>query len=669
VEKSNNQGELIVDAVPQGVSLSSSPPPEFDDQVKLMTPCVDKEHLSAWFVKFLGLRFPDCIVSEHSTSSPMDFAWAVYDAAMSGRAIILIAVAGRESFKTLVLSAVELAIMLHDKRSVVHIGMTGKQASRAKDYLNKEVRNIPLVLGAISAQNATETKFLIDSSEISFEIISCTPKAVQGPHGSLVSFDEIASSIEPQNVKAYKDTSGIPGPSRDGKPPVIVKISSRQAGFSLMEVELDGAKTDKLREVHTWTIIEAMKRCPDERSGTTPVDLWINTLGGKHASVDEFALMRPEEKGDYSFHRVFDGCLKCPLLHVCKAQSKRQKSNSNLLMSVDTVLIKARGNAGMGSTNDHDWIISQLMSLKPSAQGLVLPQFNRKIHVGSWEKLAKVLTGQEHKNLDRVGFVRMARAAGCQFLAGVDFGWAHPTACVYACVDRRGNVYVLDSFAAVQMQDQDFGIMLMNGPHQLYQPETYVCDCEDPAGIAELVSAGLPAVPVLKDKGSVFKGITIIRSLLKVPGTNDMTKVYFHEGLDKQGMGFPDLISEMEKWSFKLDAAGTIVSEEPIDVNDDHISAFRYMLYHLMSGMVFISDGASGNVPGQAPLPEQQAVRNEMLQQAAMMSGVPVEDNLTAERYEPQAGTFRNPMEEKKPKKPGGDGSSGSSGGISWGWT
>jgi len=51
----------------------------------LFTPCQTRDELKQWIITFLGIDLPDQTLSEDSNSNPIDFIWAVYQCALTGK--------------------------------------------------------------------------------------------------------------------------------------------------------------------------------------------------------------------------------------------------------------------------------------------------------------------------------------------------------------------------------------------------------------------------------------------------------------------------------------------------------------------------------------------------------------------------------------------------------
>jgi hypothetical protein len=555
------------------------PPVVFDDRTKLFTEITSKEHLNAWCDKFLGFTLPDCKVTDYADSTPLDFVYECYRAIMDGQALNIIGLSGRDTAKTVSLSIIDLLAMLHDERDAIHIGMISRQAQRAREYLEAYILKNPLIKPLVTKQNTKELRMKLtpESEEIGLELISLDPKQVQGAHKSVVSFDELASSVDPVKMKAYRDASGIPGSSKKGKPAVIIKITSRQTGNTIPEVEIKNAHKTGLK-IRKWTTIDCMKQCPPERSGTTPHPMYINLIKGIVYDERDFAALPFDSKDGFSLAPdIMDKCLSCPLMMYCQGKARYQKSDSLLLRSIDDVIHK------VNTSGSHEWVLAQLMSLQPSQEGLVYPEFNPEIHIPSFEALWETLTGEKAGfNVNRQMFIKELKRRGAYFYGGVDWGYTNPATCIVIAVDKKDNVYVVEAAGAVRKNDVDWTNYIVTEIQTKYDVQMYCPDTENPSGISIMKGRGLPVAHIDKGPGTVRSGINSIKGLLRLPGTNNSTRIYFLPDIKPMVMNHPGLIEEFGLYAYNVDAAGNIQDDKnPAKGSDHHLDGLRYVLFWL----------------------------------------------------------------------------------------
>lgn len=624
-----------------------------DDLKLLMTPCSDKEHLHAWLDYFLGLDFPDCTVSRFSDSNPMQFIWDCYDAIINGKPLGVMALAGRDSFKTLGLSAIDLLAFLHDGRDCIHLAMTKAQGMRARSYLEEAISKNPALQAAIVKQNESQLRFNIDGNLVGMEILPCTPKAVQGGHCSLLTFDELASSMDPTNLRGYKDAHGIVGTSRKGQPAVVIKITSRQTGSSLAEQELKNASKSGL-QIKRWTSLDATQRCEDERSGTVRTPLWIDMKRGQVLSQAEYDQLPLERKAGYRITTdTYDKCRTCPLAAYCQGDLKKQTSKSTVLRKIDDVITKIRLNG------NHDWIMAQIMSLEPSKQGMVFWEYDPAINVPGWNKMWEALTGHvPTQPVTRDQFVAELKKRGAQFYAGQDWGWTHPACTVIIAVDRRENVYVIDAVYKVRHSEPEIAEMVAREYMPKYNFHMVAPDVESPGGIHEMKKRGIP-VPQQQAKKDIKKRVSLIKGFLRVPGTNDQTKLYFAPDLDNSKVpNVEGLLEEMNLYHLEEDAAGNVL-DEPADKYNHGIDALGYIMEWLFGksrALLAMSDPVGETVG--AIVPDMTNI--------AKQQGIVFNDNRDeyAELQGPIGKVPGSGDDDDDPNQGGG-----SPGGFQWSWT
>lgn len=604
--------------------------------------------MQAWIKKFLGFTLPDCKLTQYSDSTPLDFVYEVYRAIMDGTSLSIMALAGRDASKTVSLSVIDLLAMLHDERSAVHIGMTGKQASRARSYLDNYIIKNKLISPSIIKENKSEIVLNVNGKDVGLELISCKPKQVQGAHASLLSYDELASSVEPDIVKGYRDSAGIPGSSDKGKPAVIIRITSRQAGYSLAEQEL---KKGKMKVVK-WTTIDAMERCPDERSGVDFEPLYISILKGTKYTPDEFALLSPADQEDHELVATTRSkCKECPLAVYCQGRSKGQTSTSKLLRRVDDVIQKVHG----GGTNE--WAVSQIMSLQPSSEGLVYFEFKEQIHVPGWNRMWEILTGDTLPptvKITRDMFVARLKKAGASFYAGIDWGWSHPSTCVVVAIDRRDNIFVMDSMGATMKHESEWVDIIKKAYHSKYDIQMYLPDTENPAGVDSFRRASLPVTEIDKGPGSVRRGISVLKSFLRLPGTNKDTKMWFAPDLYSKNPKDNGIMEELLLYHKEIDKEGDIVDDKnPAKEHDHYMDALRYCVDWVMSKAgkaKVLFPGSQDDGRPKSNVPD--------LTEIARMQGIVYTDN--RDQFEHMGHQDDDPDDD--PDNEGG-------GGASWAWT
>jgi hypothetical protein len=623
-----------------------------DELTKLFTPFVDKDHMQAWLSYFLGFVLPDSAgLTKFDESSPAEFVWEVYQAIMEGKPLDIMGLAGRGSGKTVGASVIGLLSILHDTRGFVHAGVTTEQANRAREYFDKYVQKMEILKPFLSGEkNRKKIIFNLPEGGASAEIISLKPARVQGPHQALVIIDEIGSigldsGIASDVLKAYRDSAGILVTSFKSKPGVKVRITSRHSQASIPEQEIANAAKTKLRIVK-WSTISVMKKCPPERSGTELAPLYINVFKDHHYTPEQFHALPENSKDGYELAPdVMDKCHKCPLVSICQGRARFQTSESALLSSIDDVCSKVL-------SQPWDWVLSQLVSLKPSAEALVYHEFDPQIHQPGWNVMWERLTGipADHA-VTRAEFVDMCKKKRCTFLAGGDWGFTAPSTCVVAAIDSKDNIYVLQAYGATGKDDPEFIQDILDHVNPNYPIDAYIPDPENPSGLSLMRKASLPVVEVDKSAGSVRAGINTVKRFLKVPGKNKYTKLFFAPDLASTIPGVPGIMEELVLYEKAIDKATgkPADNENPRGGFDHFLDSLRYLLYW-QYGKAQASVAWAGNL-------DNATQQDSILQQASKTGNFQVNDN--RDEFN-QDGT---------PKKPNDDDDSGPAGGLNFTWT
>lgn len=546
----------------------------------LMTRLDSKEELQQWILGHLYFELPDQKVSRFANSSPLDFAWICYEAMLLKKPLTILSLSGRDSGKTLALSVIDMLAITHFKRDVLHVAMSRDQGNRAKYYIQQFNGKNPVLQNAVITENSKTLKYNIDGEEVGIEIIPANPKAVQGAHGSVLSFDELASSMQPENVRAIKDASGIVGSSKDGAPAIVIKITSRQAGHSLAEQDVKNGKI----KVISWTIFENTERCPDERSGIIPTPLYINNSKGEVLLPEEFEKIAHENKAGFEYiDSTFDKCRNCPIASLCFGDAKKQECTSVTLRKIDDVIVKHEAGGSQ------DWSNAQLMSLKPSTEGVIYWEYDRKKHVPGWNVMWERLTGQKTESpINRNMFIQELKRRGALFYGGIDWGFnPSPSIAIVMAVDKRGFMYVVEAVARIKLNDPAFiNDIIVNDLQPEYDVQMWCPDLANASGRDILKQSGVPTTDDIDKR--IMLGVNLVKSCLRPPGMNGETRIMLAPDLDKNMPKTPNgeissIYDEFDLYHKNVDAAGRVKDMlDPADEYDHFMDALRYLIYWLI---------------------------------------------------------------------------------------
>lgn len=599
----------------------------------LLAPCKTREEFMKWVRYHFKFWLPDQTVSRFADTNPFDAAWEIYDICVNQNnpdgVEELLYVAARGSGKTLGVAIAELAVMLHDRRSVVHVGAIMSQAKRCYSYqqsfmLNEKLKpilnaqkkdpNDPLgsyrVLDKMNMEESIFNLKLKDGTlgKTTLEILPCTLKAVNGPHVPLVVVDEI-DTVSGEGHKAFKDIEGMLD-SRGGQDALRVGISTRKSRYGLMNAQIEEAEQAG-RTVRRWTALEFAKRCPDDRSGTEPTVGYYNPHDLQIITEEQFEAK--DKTGQNEFQRnefPGAGCLECPIGALCLGDAKKQTSQSWMLKPITDVIKKARGNGA-------DWAISQLFNLKPSVEGIVYKEFEERLHVKNWNQLWKILTQKEYPGeCNHDIFVKKCHSMGLTCYAGIDWGWTNPSTVVYFFVDSRDNIYVVRCEGITQVNNPTWAQMIKRKWHNMYRCQLYFPDPANPGDLVTMKQEGLPC-PSKIDK-DVESGIQTVKKFLKSLASPD-PKMFFAQETCQ------DIIIEFQSYHFKTDAAGH-VTDDPAKENDHWLDAIRYAVYALYGKSTFVTANMGVEYNKKVTDNNGNFLRNPSAEEFAKAKGINFDD-------------------------------------------
>lgn len=154
------------------------------------------------------------------------------------------------------------------------------------------------------------------------------------------------------------------------------------------------------------------------------------------------------------------------------------------------------------------------------------------------------------------------------FYSGVDWGWSNPNTVVYACVDKKDNVYIVKTDGMKFISQPAWIHYLLTKYQSYFRCQLYFPDVADQGAVAEMKLAGLPVSPDV-DK-SINTGIQCIKKFLKVPGQTE-PKIFLAKETTTH------LQEEFNLYHYKTDSSG-LVSDVPEDDCNHWIDALRYIM-------------------------------------------------------------------------------------------
>ncbi len=586
--------------------------------------CETKEDLNRWVKVYLGVDLPDSQICDDevqempTNSSPLDFLWEIYSKARVGDPTFtnVLGLAARDAGKTLVSSIAEILCLFHLHRDVAHLAANLQQSKVCTTYLASYFKR-PILRDYLSTTNERTVGIewfqddlgnRIDRKhfdrmkktdpeeadrwaqyEYSVVVMVATRGGVNGVHRPFVVCDE--TELVPDDI--YQEMLvGVPSPTRDGKPPIVVAISTRKTGFGQVQKLLDTAHTTAL-QVRMWNYLDVTHACPPERHlpNEPRIPIYVDTENLVAIGESKFEETSDEERAHFAKLEGYTGCLKnCRLFSVCKGRlATKQKRKMRFLKSLEMLTDKLRA-------VDPEKAKAQILCWKPGTHGLIYPNLRRSLHVRTAPQIAEMMTGEPHhdRNFGKAELINLMRMLGVKFYAGYDWGFTHNFAVVVGAL--WGNIMYVFHVIAVPELETTQKLAICDSQVRYLEPVGYP-DPEDPASIATFRRAGYDMRSFKKE---VLTGIEAARAKI-MPSLGGRPEVIFLAGDTNVEL----LFKRLTQYHWKMDAAGEPTAE-PDKVEDDEADAFRYIMQNLFARHI-------GRRPGDVPIVSGNEAQNQQI--------------------------------------------------------
>jgi hypothetical protein len=580
----------------------------------LFVPCVSKEHLHRWIKVYLGLDLPNYIICDDdvtnpaSNSSPMDLVWEIYSKALQGDDEAfqrILAYAARGAYKTVACSVLEILSLLHLGRNVAHAAAIESQASVCAEYVaayfkrpylrefivskNKRMIQVARYIGpdgSVINQSAWDALPEIEKHKYApksnwLKVLVCTMGGMNSTHAPLMVLDEL--DLAPP--KPLEESKAIPCKGENGELPITFMTSSRKFSFGEVQKALDNSQKTGLVVRH-WNVIDVTERCKPERHlpNEPRIPIYYNETTLNSCTKEEWELLSPEEKNQWTEQEGYTGCLRnCSLFAICRGRlATKQKSDSKLLISIPEVRSKVSGASP-------EFVKAQLMCWKPSAEGLIYPNFSRERHMITAAQMAEKITGEPApKHFNKANLIALMMARGMSFHLGMDFGFTHRFATVLAGLDGN-RAFVVDvlSVPGLELNEK---VELCKSKYAFLDPTVYP-DPAYPSDIKTFRRNGFRCKNFTKD---VLLGIDAVRSKL-MPGFNKEPEIFFL----REDLGVELLGSRMAQYHWIIEPETERATEIPDDKDDDECDALRYLCQNLFGSRTKFT--ASLHEEGEGP--------------------------------------------------------------------
>jgi len=369
---------------------------------------------------------------------------------------------------------------------------------------------------------------LDNGAEIS--ILPGTMSGVNGPHPQRTNFDEVELTqwkILQEFMSMAKSSKTVPS---------CVRITStRKFPHGPMQ-KLINEKDQRSFKMYMWCIWETIEPCPDYRSGTVPCFVLISdpvTKGIYQAKVFS------DNKDDYlkefpldvisKNREKYTGCLSCPLVEICQTKAKNSDGYYDIKDTIDKF-------TGMDRTTwDAQWECK-----KPGRDGLVYGEFDESIHV----------IPQENFKFN----------PNFRTITAQDWGYEDPAATAFIQFLPNGDAVMFDEMYERRKQTPVLIKHYLKPKNDLYRPEVWLADPENPDAIAQMETAGFPVQEAVKD---IEGGIEKVRSWLRT--ADGYVRLYITSNC-------VNAIEEFNSYSYPEKGGN-----KPLDKNNHLMDCIRYI--------------------------------------------------------------------------------------------
>jgi len=534
--------------------------------------CETKDELRNWIKGFLNCDLPDTCIDPESNSNPLEMVWQLYRTAVhyddlthAERYLKSLFYCARGSFKTMCACIVELMIMLHTNRNVVHIGMIESQAKNAYNMYFRPFLDLPYIrdyakLNSILERSTLKNK---DGISVTLQVIPLTMNKTSSPRAQLVAKDEV-DKVKGEQVQAYENVYGMLTMTNEKQMAMEFDISSRDSSHGMVQELIDSSEKIGCKVRH-WNRIDITERCPDSRSGNVPIPIYIKKDTLIAIGEEEYDELDTESQKHYEMEWGLEGCLaRCKMFAACKGYLKNQTSKCKWLKPVDET------EQAITSAPSEEMAISQLLCRTPPRTGLVYSDFTAKRNMKTPNEMYELWKGEPHENnkLTTNMLITEFKKGGLELFIGVDAGYHHPAA-IMMFVDEDHNVFIVKEYMPDDVDSVELAQWLSDNWRK-HNPTRVFVDPESP-DCTRAIKKKKFNVSIKVDKKRQ-PGIATVKGFIRLP-TTTLTKLY----VNRECMGTK---YEFNRWSYKQDPDGNY-SDDAEKKSDHAMDAIRYVLHTL----------------------------------------------------------------------------------------
>jgi hypothetical protein len=501
---------------------------------------------------------------------------------------------GAVTHNTLSVAILEVLLMLHFGRDIIHMAAILDQSLAAVGYINKFMRTPAIQKYSVTdnkrvkALNKLPLTDLRGSENATLKVLVASKDSSNAQHASVLCYDE----LDLLEKRVLSESAMIGDPDRTGKPPIFIYLSSRKSASGPIQEKINQSADPKYGiALHKWSVADIMIPCPEDvhRPDLPEVSQWVHKESLEIKQEEEMKHLPPMHLDMYEEVKAFSGCVNCAAFLVCKGRSVRQKSQpSSILRDIPFVRTILR------ETGDPEQVKAQILNLKPESSGVVFNKFDKSIHCKNLPEAYKFAFGVDANVpfFTKQSFIRELAANGWRLTCGVDFGYTDPAAAVLVAYHRGlDKCIILHTEMSPGFSNMDW---LMYVKSKIYDQFGFDLLCPDTAdrsapGIASKL--GMPARS--KKPSKIETGVSWIRARLWSPARQTYGLIVVRDGTTDA------IITAFEQWQYRKGPMGFLFGEFETDSMPTHcLDACRYGIDPYVMAGVVQSSARMGDLPG-----------------------------------------------------------------------
>lgn len=548
----------------------------------ILRPLNSAQELRDWMYTYFDIRFPMGVVYPTSTHGPIEAAWRIYELIKTGESkdvpeIVLLS--SRDSFKTLIASAIEVLCLVHFRFSIAHAAAILSQSEKAVQYANSFFNKIQPYLEKNGWKKTSDSKTKIEwrtneGDNIYLRVLVMTRQGMNSEHLPMLFMDEIDLIQDP---RALEEAKMVPSIYKQFFP-LTIALSTRKYAGGLMEKKVREAERSG-GEVLRWNIIDITERITktEARVNEPKVVRYISReLPLKNIPPEDFDSLNDKEKTKYERFDAYAGIADHPMLSVMRNYlvDRPQTDVGDLYKPV----IAVRNNFKQTSPEMGE---AQLLCNKPSSSGLVYPRFSIIDNSISINEAYEYLSGEKESSRTLTELIEYMHNLGIEFYGAADWGNTDETSLGIFAKLAGGMTWLIDLLSAPDMEIPEIKEKVKDFT-EMYRIKRWFCDSNYPAYIKMLkrtdtIYGKIPAVGVKKGVESVIDGITCVQSRIVDANNSRHFKVLKHQSTER-------VLDAFETYKWKLDGKGNPIDGKPEHGKDgvaDIMDMIRYYFFSM----------------------------------------------------------------------------------------